>query len=329
MTVRFWRQYFQGGAHGDSVTIASSEVDGSGDKLDISSSSTSPVAERTYDTSEYLHGPSSARIDMPAGSFFAFGYMCLPAEAETRSQFRVYLKVPSWPSETASIVRFRGTNGVDDVNRVIVYLQPNGRIQVVSGTFSWTSSISEIFPAGSWVRVELRCNITAGTISMAWYNGESTSPLGGVNATGVDFQTSTGIARAYWGQLFATLSTDWYMWCDSAAWYLGGPDQFIGPYQGDPNIEFTNRRAVEVNTTGSTGSLSLIETSTTGADISSLVSNVYRITPEEFATRMKFTLTASGSPTDTKNFAIEGVNLNNEVTLMTGDPEDFANWGGF
>lgn len=327
MTVRFWRQFFQGGAHGDPVTTASSEVDGSGDKLDISSSSASPVATRTYDTTEYLHGPSSAFIDMPAGSYLTFGYLCLPADAEPLSQFRGYVKVPSWPSATASIVRFRGTNGSDDVNRVIVYLQSNGRLQVVSGAYTWTSAISEVLPVDTWVRVELRCNITAGTIHFAWYEEESTSALGSMSASGVDFQTSTGIARAYWGQLFAVLPSDWEMWWDSVAWYLGGPDQFIGPYQGDPNIEFTNNRAIEVDTTGSTGTLSLTELSDTSADISSLVSDVYTITPVPNHARMEFELEAAGSPTDTKTFMIEGVNLNNELIFISGDSSDIANWG--
>ncbi len=326
MATRYWRQFFQGGADGTAITSASSEAGGSGDKVDYSSG-VGGTTSRVYTVSEYFNGPSGAHVTTTAASAFTFGWTCEKADGEPTSKFRMYYKLESYPDKAIGILQFRGTDGSNDTNRVELQIQPTGRMVLASGSYLEFSSALELFPLDTWVRVELKADINSGTLDYAIYEEDDLVPIFSKSATAIDFQTSVKFFRVFFGKIYTITENSFECFIDSAAWYLGGTTSFFGPFQGDPIIEYSTADVIEVDTTGSSGTVSVSQNSGEEMIITGTAPDFSILRPEMYD-RCAFEITATGgSPsTDSETFLVEGKNLNTELVLNSGDASDFENW---
>jgi hypothetical protein len=204
---------------------------------------------------------------------------------------RIYFKMAANPGTTCGVMQARITAGSAAVE---VQVQANGKLRVAdNGAASW--SAASALSTGTTYRLELL--VTAGTttsngsMTFAYYAGDSTTPIETTTATTWNTGTTT-YEGVRWGKMTSATAT-WDVWFDDAA-YLDGGTALLGPLLGDPVAAATTTNVVELNV-GSLTSPVLTQTSGTTATIAGVSGGVIKVTrPAGHTDFLRFTLTHAG-----------------------------------
>lgn len=304
----FLRNNAEGATSGTSITTANSADNAAGDALDIATSGT-----RTYDNAWTHSGTTSWKLEGTSGNTAILGW----DRVDSKLAFRSYFRFTGNPSATCNILQARHASG----GMASVGMRTDGKLQVTDSAGAYLYTFANALSFLSDYRLELfveeGTTTSDGKISFAYYLGDNASPVEPASVTTTANTTTNSLASMRWGKLTGIASTQAFWFDDAAVEY--GRATFIGPKLGDPVITHVEHKIVEVDTTGSNGTMALTQLSGTTCTITGPTSHVFRIAVPDHADVLRFRLTATadGAPI-TQDFTVAPDNLTNELVLPVG-----------
>lgn len=304
----FLRNNAGGAASGTSITTANSADNSAGDALDIATSGT-----RTYDNAWTHGGSTSWKLEGTSGNTAILGW----DRTNAKLAFRTYFQFTANPGATCNILQARHASG----GMAAVGMRTDGKLQVTDSAGAYIYTFASALSTSTTYRLELfvekGTTTSDGKISFAYYLGDNTSPVEPASVATTVNTTTNDIASMRWGKLTGISFTQAFWFDDAAVEY--GRGSFIGPKLGDPVIAHVEHTIVEVDTTGSNGTMTLTQQSGTTCTITGPSSSIFRITVPDHpdVLRFRLTATADGAPI-TQDFTIAPDNLTNELVLPVG-----------
>lgn len=298
------------------ITTGNSGDNGAGDPLD-----TAVNASRSYVTSQFMHGTGCWYFEGASGVAPIGGYTLTAAAGLS---LRFYFRITALPSATCAITQMR--SGTDSA-RGSLRIKTDGKMEVetVAGLVHTSTATLSV---DTWYRVEWRqikgADSSTGTVEFKLFAGDSTTPLETYTSTTANTGT-IDLATGRLGKITAIAST-FGIYIDSVIIENQG-STLLGPYQGASHVEHELARIVEVDASGSVGTLSLTQTAGTECVITGPVDDVFRIEVPEHSDWLRFELEADGDGAAVVQLIeIPPDNLA-QVLVMTGvDPEDDESW---
>lgn len=322
-----WRRnYADGGANGATATIASSDDNG-GDILSISTNGTRQYSNAYHHpvaspTSFYCYGNSSTQtIQGWDTNVSVIDYMW--------SSWSSYLWIPSAPPTECVIHQARANNAVIFDIRILT----NRKIKLTSvgGSTLWTSD--EALTAGQMYRIAREIGIgedtSSGYVNFGLFDGDGATPIDGLDDPIEN--ANLGILADEsdrWGKL--TTAADWGLYFGPVM-QVNDTEQFglLGPYAGDPALTLIQDDIVDVDCTGSNGTLTLEQISPgPEAIIYGPFGDVFRIKrPPNHTNVLVFRLTAhADGPPSTRLIKLYPRSLSTTLQFNGGDPSVRDNW---
>lgn len=303
-------------ASGTTVTTANSADNGAGNALTVASGGT-----RIYDNSWFRGGTRSWKVTGAAGTSAVLGWS---GGTSLSSSFRCYFKFDTLPASTCAV--FQARNSTGHVGEFQV--QSNGKFRITdsaAGGASYTTTAT--LSTGTTYRFEARLVVgtaTTGYGQYALFVGDSTTPLETTTQSAWNLGT-TAVDGWRWGKV--TAAPAWDVWFDEAAWEDSGT-ALLGPLAGTSLVAYTTDQVVEVDTTGSVGTMTLTQTGGTTATITGPTGGVFKIVrPVNHRDVLSFDLSADGDgPAATTPIYIYPDNLTNELIYVGGGATNINNW---
>lgn len=220
--------------------------------------------------------------------------------------FRFYFWLTAGPSAAMTFCQIR----VGSTNSCWVNLLADRTMSLNTTANSFMDTLTSPLAVNTMYRMEMLYRSSSATgvadALCAWavYLGDSTTPI--QTFTKTDATTTAGpVLGARFGKMTAGVTLpDTYF--DNIIWDDGGTN-WIGPMGVPPSITMTQSNKTQINTTGSVGAMSIIQTGGPTATVTGPVSGVFTIHhPDPFLDTMAFTLVAvSEGETITEDFLVE------------------------
>lgn len=184
----------EGGSNGTTVTTANSGG-ASGTPFDlVSIGSGGSIA---YSTTEAMHGTCSICVANAAGVLTYFGFSGYSA---TQLVTRFYVRFDTLPGANGPVRLCDIRTGSTSVTRVVVDTGNHLVLQTNNG--GTTLKVFSPLSVGTWYRIEVATTngTSAGTISMDYYLGDSTTPVEtGYATTSANTGTTANLTQVYYG----------------------------------------------------------------------------------------------------------------------------------
>ena len=281
----FLRNNAEGAASGTSITTANSADNSAGDALDIATSGT-----RMYDNAWTHGGSTSWKLEGTSGNTAILGW----DRTNAKLAFRTYFQFTANPGATCNILQARHASG----GMAAVGMRTDGKLQVTDSAGAYIYTFASALSTSTTYRLELF--VEKGTTTS---DGRSPSPTTSATTpaqsrprASTTVHDRNDIASMRWGKLTGISFTQAFWFDDAAVEY--GRGSFIGPKLGDPVIAHVEHTIVEVDTTGSNGTMTLTQQSGTTCTITGPSSSIFRITVPDHpdVLRFRLTATADGAP---------------------------------
>lgn len=312
----FKRNYAEG-TIGGNATTANTELNDSGDILNISSSGT-----RTYDDTWKHSGTTSFKCYGAADTQAVMGWN---TGLQKGGAFRGYFKVDAYPSSTVGIANFRQPSS----NCSEVQITSTGRVRITSLTGEIYLSAINTFLLGTTVRIEAVAwagtTSSNGILEVDLYDGDGTAPFVSFATASTNMGT-TQISDFRWGKITTTGSPIYTVWVDDVA-YEDGRTTFLGPMQGDPAIIYAQKNILEVDTAGSTGTRGIEQFSGAEVTIIEPSTGFFKVEVPNHSHLIKLDLESVADTTVTERLIIPGTQKSNILVCQGGDSSDLSNWG--
>lgn len=288
-----------GGTLGDTVTTANSGG-ASGSFFDVVTGTEVYQFANTFTRTL----PLSYKISgTPAGpAVLGWGTGSLYPEAA----FRFYFWLTAAPSAAMTFCQIR----VGATNSFWVNLLADRKMSLNTTANPSMDVLTSALTVNTMYRMEMLYRSSSATgvadalCSWAVYLGDSTTPI--QTFTKTDATTTAGpVLGARFGKLSASPTCP-DMYFDNIIWDDGGTS-FIGPMGIPPSITMTQANKTQINTVGSVGTMSIIQTGGPTATVTGPSAGVFTIHhPDPFLDTMAFTLVASSEgETITENFLVD------------------------
>lgn len=257
------------------------------------------TATITFDNGQSIGGAMAYKFNTNGTDIH---YLQWTATGSNQIADRGYFYFPSLPTAGNGVYQLRTSGGGTSFTTCVVRNDGSFQISDVTGAFIFTSSAG-VIPAATVLRFEIQIanpSATTGTVSGAWYLGDSTTPITGTvfNLTGQNFGTSL-MSQVRWGRpsAFGTFAS---FWGDSFA-HQDGSITPIGPAINAPP---TVNAGVDQNVAASASVLlSASAADSDGAVVSYAWTWVYHPTAANIGTATGITGATTSTPSFTAGAA--------------------------
>jgi hypothetical protein len=213
----------EGGTHGTTVTVGNSGG-ASGNAWTAVAKGTSSVLE--YSNAHPAHGSLSYHFSNASGDANYLTWVP-PSDATASVPVRKYIYFAAWPAGDEFIMQFRNTS----TSVVTLSITSTGKLKVLNavpaGVYTSTASLA----TGTLYRVEARVEkgvtTSNGEIDVAFYVGDSTTPVETPFSSSAMNTGLLDIASVRFGRS-AAIAQAWECWMDDIALQTAGT-AFIGP----------------------------------------------------------------------------------------------------
>lgn len=308
----YLKQAADGAATGVTVSAANSD-DGGSDALYL--------AAGTYSDDWANNGATSFKVSA-SGSVAILGWN---AGTEGGGVFRAYFRMSALPPSTCGIVQARAASG----NQFEVQVRADGTLRCSDNVGALYFDGAEVLAVDTTYRLEARIwkgtGTSDGTLEFQVYVGESETPLEGISSTTEDAGTED-ITEWRWGIITSSVTWSSVYFDDVAAWF--GETALLGPRTVDPSITESEAKSVLVDTTGSVGAMTLVQTAGTTATVAGPAAGIFTITrPTDHTDILTFDLTADADGPDVvTEIRVQPDNLAAELIFTGSDATDIADW---
>lgn len=222
------------------------------------------------------------------------------------ASFRFYMWLTGAPSAGVTIAQIR----VAATNSFWINLLPDMKMSLNTNVNPAMDMLTSPLAVNTMYRIEMLYRSSSATgvadalCSWAIYAGDSTTPI--QTFTKSNATTTAGpVLGARFGKLNSSVNLP-DMYFDNIIWDDGGTS-FIGPMGVPPSITMTQSNKTLINTTGSVGAMSIIQTGGPTATVTGPSAGVFTIHhPTPFLDTMAFTLVAvSEGETTMEDFLVD------------------------